>query len=126
MQSRFQKYFIVVLLLLITVSGAIAADISGKWAAAIDTMIGQMNWSFTFKLDKTKLSGSATYSGKEVALENGKVEGEAISFVENRDMEGLGPTRIEYTGKIISADEIQFHRKLGEIAEEDFVAKRSK
>jgi hypothetical protein len=126
MQTKFQKRFILVFLLLISIAGAMAADISGKWAATIDTMIGQMNWSFTFKLDETKLSGMATYNGKEVALENGKVEGDAISFVENRDMEGLGPTRIEYTGKIVSADEIQFHRKLGEIAEEDFVAKRSK
>ena len=33
--------------------------------------------------------------------------------------------RIEYTGKV-SGDEIKLHRKVGDIAEEDLVAKRVK
>jgi hypothetical protein len=57
-----------------------------------------------------------------VAITEGKIKQDDISFVEPlkfRDNE----LRIEYTGKV-SGDEIKFHRKVGDFAEEDFVAKR--
>jgi hypothetical protein len=90
-------------------------------------MMGQVKWSYTLKLDGSKLTGTATdNNGAEVKLEDGKVDGDAISFVENREIQGLGPTKFTYTGKIVSADAMQLHRSVGDLAEEDFVAKRSK
>jgi hypothetical protein len=68
--------------------------------------------------------GRDQFDGKDVALENGKVDGDAIAFVENREFEGMGAMKIEYTGKIVSASEIQFKRQVGNLANEDFVAKR--
>jgi hypothetical protein len=65
MRTNFQKYFIMVFLLLITIAGAMAANVSGNETAAIGTMIGQMHWSFTFKLDETMgTTKDATYKGK--------------------------------------------------------------
>jgi len=47
-----------------------------------------------------------------------------IFFVEPLKF-GDNDLRIEYTGKV-SGDEIKFHRKVGDFAEEDFTAKRVK
>lgn len=125
MTKRLARWFAMACLIPLAITAASAADISGQWTAAIDTMIGQLNWSFNFKLDGATLTGTATFEGSEVKLENGKVEGDAISFVENREMEGMGSMQFTYTGKIISASEIQFHRTVGTMAEEDFTAKRA-
>ena len=73
-----------------------------------------------------RLTGTATLDGEAAAITDGKVEGDAISFVETRTLGDLGPTKIVYTGKIVSADQINFKRQVGEIANEEFVAKRAK
>jgi hypothetical protein len=112
-------------LLLAAFSSAFGADVNGKWAATIDTQIGPLSWAWEFKADGPKLTGTATYDGKTVSLENGKIDGDSISFVENRELEGLGAIKIEYTGKIASAAEIKFKRQVGNIANEDFIAKRT-
>jgi hypothetical protein len=102
---------------LATVSGA---DISGKWTTTIDTMIGALQYQYEFKVDGTKLTGTATLDGEAVQITDGKMEGDAISFVETRTLGDLGPTKIVYTGKI------NFKRQVGEIANEEFVARRAK
>jgi hypothetical protein len=103
-----------------------AADISGKWSTTIDTMIGALQYQYEFKVDGAKLTGTATLDGDAVAIADGKVEGDAVSFVETRTLGDLGPTKIVYTGKIVSADQIDFKRQVGDLANEEFVAKRSK
>ena len=60
----------------------------------------------------------------KVVLTEGKVSTNGISFVESLKFDD-NELRIEYTGKV-SGDEIKFHRKVGDVAEEDFVAKRVK
>ena len=59
-----------------------------------------------------------------VAITEGKISTNGISFVEPLKFDD-NELRIEYTGKV-SGDEIKFHRKVGDFAEEDFVAKRVK
>ena len=121
------KFLTAACLPLIAIGIAMAADINGNWTTTIDTMMGPMKWSYVFKVDGAKLTGTATNNdGKATAIEEGKVDGDKISFVENMNIEGLGPTKIENTGTIVSADEIQIHRKVGMIAAEDFVVKRVK
>ena len=100
------------------------ADVTGKWTASFDTQIGQQNYTYTFKADGAKLTGTAASQNGETPILEGKVNGDDISFVENlkfQDME----IRIEYTGKI-SGDEIKLTRKVGDFATEELVAKRSK
>jgi len=103
---------------------AFGADVSGKWTAAIDTQIGVQNYTYDFKVDGGKLSGVAKSQFGESKIAEGSVNGDEISFVENLDFQGQA-LRIVYKGKI-SGDEIKFNRQVGDVASEDFVAKRAK
>lgn len=97
MDARLKRMFAVALLGAVSAAVAFAVDITGQWTTVIDTMMGQAKWSYTFKLDGSKLTGTATdKNGAEVKLEEGKVEGDAISFVENREIEVLRPTKFTY------------------------------
>jgi len=105
---------------------ALAADFNGTWTAAIDTQVGVQNYTFTFKVEGEKLTGKAksAFANADTEITEGVVKGDDISFVENLNYEGM-PLRIVYKGKI-SGDEIKFSRNLADIADEPFVAKRSK
>src|SRR5215510_12274486 len=103
-----------------------AADFNGTWTAAIDTQVGVQNYTFTFKVAGEKLTGKAksAFANAETEITEGVVKGDDISFVENLTYEGM-PLKITYKGKI-SGDEIKFVRNVADIADEPFVAKRSK
>ena len=102
-----------------------AADISGTWTAAFDTQIGKQEYTYTFKVDGTKLTGKAKSTNGESDLQEGKVEGDKVSFVENLNFQG-NAVKITYTGKVVSADEIKFSRDVAGFAQEELTAKRSK
>jgi hypothetical protein len=113
-------------LCIVAAAAAVAFEggVAGKWTAAIDTQIGVQNYSYDFKVDGEKVTGTAKSEFSESPILEGSVKGDTISFVENlkfQDME----MRVVYKGKI-SGDEIKFNRQVGEMASEDFVAKRSK
>ena len=101
-----------------------AADISGKWTASFDTQIGVQNYTYDFKVDGEKLTGTAKSQFGEGPIIEGSVKGDDITFVENLDFDGQ-QVRITYTGKI-AGDEIKFTRKVGDFATEELVAKRAK
>ena len=107
---------------------AFAADVSGKWTAAIQTGIGVMNYTFDFKVAGEKLTGKAVMSmgndSSESDLTEGSVKGDEISFVETLKVQGQ-ELRVEYKGKI-SGDEIRGSRQVGSYGNEDFVAARAK
>jgi hypothetical protein len=107
---------------------AFAADISGKWEAVITTPIGEMNYTFDFKVQGEKLTGKAVMKmgeeSSESALTEGSVKGDEISFVETLNVQGQ-ELRSEYKGKV-TGDEIRGSRTVGSYPSEDFVAKRSK
>jgi hypothetical protein len=115
---------ILTVLLLALVFSAAAADPTGKWSATFDTMIGQQKYTYEFSLVGEKLTGKATSQNGASEIQDGKVSGDVITFVENITYEG-NAIRIEYTGKI-SGDEIKFTRKVGDYATEELVAKREK
>ena len=103
---------------------AFAADFNGTWTAAIDTQVGVQNYTYTFKVEGEKLTGKTKSQYGESEITEGVVKGDDISFVENLNYEGM-PLRITYKGKI-AGDEIKFIRNVAELADEPFVAKRSK
>ena len=111
-------------LLLLTAACALSADVTGKWTAAIDTQIGVQNYTYEFKVDGDKLTGTTKSQFGESKITEGSVKGDEITFVENLDFQG-NPLRIVYKGKI-AGDEIKFNRQVGDVASEDFVAKRAK
>jgi enterochelin esterase-like enzyme len=105
-----------------------SADVSGQWQGEIDTQIGLQKYLFTFKIDDGKLSGKTNAEigdhKHEVELKECKIAGDTISFVEEFDFQD-NELRVEYKGKI-GQDEIKFTRQVGDVANEDFVAKRIK
>jgi hypothetical protein len=59
---------------------ASAADISGKWSGQVPSRGEAIAATFIFKVDGDKLTGTMTSPQGEVALEEGKVSGDQISF----------------------------------------------
>jgi hypothetical protein len=102
--------------------------VAGKWQGQFDSQVGLQKYTYEFKVAGTNLTGRAIGIRDEgtnnVAITEGTVSTNGISFVEPLKFED-NELRIEYTGKV-SGDEIKLHRKVGDFAEEDFVAKRVK
>jgi hypothetical protein len=118
----------------IIVAGALAfvgtaragASVAGTWKGQFDSQIGLQKYTYEFKVTGTNLTGKAIgerdTGTNEVVITEGTVSTNGIFFVEPLKFAD-NELRIEYTGKV-SGDEIKFHRKVGEFAEEDFTAKR--
>ncbi len=107
---------------------AFAGDVTGTWKSEFDSQIGVQKYTYTLKQDGTNLTGKANSEigdqKHEAELKEGKVDGDAISFVEMMNFQG-NDIRITYTGKLTSGDnEIKFTREVGEFAKEEIVAKR--
>ena len=101
------------------------ADVSGTWTAAFDTQIGEQSYTYEFAVDGMKLTGMAKSANGESEITDGKIEGDKVTFIEHLNYQGM-MLDITYTGKIISADEVQFMRDVGGQGGEEFTAKRKK
>lgn len=108
--------------ILVLAAGVRAQTIAGPWKASFETQIGVQSYTFEFAIEGTTLSGTASSVNGEDKIEEGKIEGDMISFVENMDYQGM-PLRIVYTGTL-EGDEIHFTRDVAGIAMEAFVATR--
>ncbi len=98
----------------------------GKWTGTIDTQIGSQAYVYSIENQQGKLVGTAVMklndSDFSSQLSNLRLEGDSVSFDEKltfQDRELL----INYTGKL-NGKELQLTRKVGDIATEEFVAKR--
>ena len=111
------------LAVLIASVAAAAPDITGKWAASFDTQIGRQDYTYQFQLKGSTLTGKASSANGESDIQNGKVAGDTVTFLENFRYQGM-TISITYTGTIVSVDEIRFIRQVGEFATEGLVAKR--
>lgn len=110
---------------LLLFASAHAADISGTWTAEFDTQIGKQNYTYDLNVNGSQLTGKAKSTNGETELKDGKVEGDAVTFVEMLNFQGM-ELKVTYTGKVVSADEIKFTRDVAGMAQEELVAKRSK
>ena len=111
------------------VGSALAQDnIAGKWKAEFDSQIGTQKYTFEFKVDGTNVTGKAIgqrdTGTNDVAITEGKIDKDKISFVEPLKLQD-NDIRIEYAGTV-AGDELKLHRKVGDLAEYDIVAKRVK
>jgi len=123
MTSR--RFLVAVAVLALFPPYAYAADVTGKWTASFDTQIGQQNYTYEFVVKGSQLTGKAKSDLGETEIQEGKVEGDTITFVENlKFMEMV--LRIVYKGTIASDSEIKFTRTVAEFATEQLVAKRAK
>ena len=96
------KKLSIILGILLMAGSAFAADIDGKWTGEI---VGQnMEIAFTFKAEGNKLTGTHIVNEQETAIEEGKIEGNNISFTVTLNMGQ--EMKIPHKGTI-SGDEIK-------------------
>ena len=127
--KHFAKIIVLAAFVLAIAGVARAEDnFAGKWKGQFDSQIGLQKYTFDLKVDGTNVTGTAIgereMGTNEVTLTEGSIDTNGITFVENLKF-GDNDIRIIYIGKL-SGDEIKFHRKVGDVAEEDFTAKRVK
>jgi opacity protein-like surface antigen len=103
-----------------------AADVTGTWTATFDTQIGAQKYTYTFKVQGTKLTGKAKseLAMTETEITEGTVNGDDISFVENLNFQDM-PLRIVYKGKM-AGDELKLTRTILDMFTEEAVAMRAK
>ena len=66
--------------LLLAAAVAMAADFNGRWEGSMSTPNGDVQIVFNFKVDGTKLTGTVESPNGDIPLEDGKVDGNKISF----------------------------------------------
>ena len=112
----------------VVLSGALllhAADVTGKWSAQVPSRGGELrDTTFVFKQDGAKLTGTMTGPQGDIPIQNGKVEGDTISFDTTMNFGG-NEVKILYKGTV-SGDEIKFKRERdGSGQAREFTAKRA-
>src|SRR5262245_36560692 len=104
--------FAITIALLLFSAPAFAADVDGKWGGTIMGPMGDINISFTFKADGAKLTGTTVGpDGTELAIKDGKIDGNKISFLISLDFGGM-PFDLAYTG-VVSPTEIKLTADFG-------------
>lgn len=117
---------IVTVALLLGVSfGVLAADVTGKWTAQVPSRQGgTREQTFNLKTDGDKLTGTISGRQGDIAIMDGKISGDTISFSVKMEYGGNSVEQ-KYTGTV-SADEIKFKREGGQGPAREFTAKRTK
>jgi hypothetical protein len=100
------KFSVLAAGLLLAAASVFAADVDGKWSGSVSTPNGDFPQAFTFKADGAKLTGSMTgLDGMDVAIKDGKVDGQNISFSVTLDFGGM-PFMLTYKG-VVAKDQIK-------------------
>lgn len=87
--------------LVLLAAPAFGADIDGKWSGSLETPQGSIQVGFSFKADGATLTGTSTGpDGAEMKINNGKVNGNKVSFDVMIDFGGM-PFTISYTGEVM-------------------------
>ena len=125
---KLPKLLLLFTLLLSGLTVTPAAELAGKWKSEFDSQIGPQKYTFEFKVEGSKFTGTASYDhsmGKgDSVLSDIKLAEENVSFVEKLHINDMD-IAVTYTGKI-SGDEMKLTRVVGDFATEQIVAKRVK
>ena len=118
------KTRIIVLAMLVAalVLTASAADVTGQWKTSFMTPMGPEHYTFTFKVEGDKVTGTATSDRGPTPIQGGLLKAGVLTFTEILAVQGQ-KIPMKYTGKF-SGDEIKFTRLVGNFGKDDFVAKR--
>ena len=124
MTSRFLG---ILALLVSTALPAGTGDLVGRWTAEFDSPIGVQKYVYDFKGSGDAVTGQATYDHSmgqgTVELENVKVDGDKVSFVEPLSVNGTNIT-ITYSGTL-TGNELKLTRDVGEFGTEHLTATRA-
>ena len=97
-------------LLAVLVAAAIAADVTGKWTGDMPGRGGEtMPATFNFKMDGEKLTGTMNGPQGDIALQDGKVAGDQISFTTTLEFGG-NSIKLLYKG-VVSGTTIKMTRE---------------
>ena len=115
---------------LLTAVPVMAADVTGKWKAELQTPDGQtLTNELTFEAKGETLTGTivSSRSPEPRPIENGTIKGDAITFEVTRDFGG-NPVKLSYTGTV-KGDELPLKVTVAggdQTFEFEMVAKRQK
>jgi hypothetical protein len=115
------------MVLLMAVCAAFGADIDGKWTGKYNSGMGDpMNMEYTFKADGDKLTGTTIggANGEQIAIKNGKIDGDKISFSVSVDMMGQEMS-FDYKGEL-KGDKLKLKFDMGGQGGGDFTVSRAK
>ena len=98
------------------------ADVDGKWVAKMETPNGSREVNMTFKAEGAKLTGSMSGRNGDTPIEDGKIDGDTITFTVTRKFQDQ-EFKMKYTGKV-SGGEIKLESQMGE-RKMEMVAKRA-
>lgn len=100
------RVFASMLLLFIVGVTAYAADVDGTWTGSVAGPQGEFPVTFKFKAEGTTLTGSTMgFDGSEVAISDGKIDGNSITFNVTFDFGGM-PFTLSYKG-VVASDQIK-------------------
>ena len=94
-----------VAVMLLVAGFAFAADIDGKWTGEIEFGGQSMPVEYTFKADGAKLTGSTMIMENPVEIQDGKIDGNNISFSITFG-EGEQGMKIDYKG-VLTGDQLK-------------------
>jgi len=120
-----KKIFTLCSLSAIFALASLAADVTGKWIAQVPGRDNQTREVvFNFKAEGAKLTGTMSGpQGAEIAINDGKVDGDSIAF--NVKLEFNGNVMVRNYSGVVAGDEIKMKSQTQRGALE-FVAKRAK
>jgi len=104
------KYFLTLLFLGGSLTIFAQTNIDGNWKGTRETPNGTFELTYTFKVDGKTLTGTLKAQFGEVPLENGKIDGNKLSYSIT-----FNGTTVESTGEIINENEIQIKNQFGEM-----------
>lgn len=118
-----RKVFLIVLTLAFGCLMANAADISGTWKGQFITPVGTIKYTYVFKVAGNTLTGTATSREQGTQpVQNGKIEGDKISFTEPGTFQGA-PITSTYKGTI-QGDKIKLVHQFGDFPADTFTITR--
>jgi hypothetical protein len=88
---------------------ALAADVTGTWTTRVLSPPWWDLWSFNFNVDGDKLAGIISVRQHDIAITDGKIDGDTISFTV-KVVHGRNSVEQKYRGTV-SGDEIKFKRE---------------
>jgi hypothetical protein len=102
---------------------ALAQSVDGVWEGEVEGRNGMQPVTFNLKADGATLTGKVSTRRGDVDIEDGKIEGDQISFKTTLSFGGNTATMV-YTGKV-SGNEIAFKRVIEEFDRtSEFTVKR--
>jgi hypothetical protein len=100
----------VVLAAVVLAVSAFAGDVTGKWTGKQETPNGTRDVNLTLKQDGDKLTGAISGRGGETPIQDGKVDGDKVTFVVVRNFNG-NEFKMQYNG-VVAGSELKLKFRL--------------